>query len=275
MNGCDAVLHAAAVYSLDARDAERIRRTNVPAARNVLRMAHRQGLDPIVYISSFTAVFPPNGRLLRPDSPVTHPGATYAESKAEAERFARDLQAQGAPIVSIYPAVVLGPDHPHMGANHRIICDILKRLVPAGPSGGGTTWVDVRDVAQIVAGAMEPDRGPRGFMAGSQYATFAEIVATLSSVTGRRLPMMGVPPGAMLATARAGDALQRRLPWRLPINFEGLYTLTLHAHCDDTLTRDELGVVPRDLEGTIADTARWLFERGYVSARQAGTLARP
>ncbi|HCP62170.1 MAG TPA: hypothetical protein DIU14_06855, partial [Actinobacteria bacterium] len=62
MEGCDAVLHAAAVYSLDSRDAERIRRTNVPGARTVLGAAAARGLDPIVYISSFTAFFPPNGR---------------------------------------------------------------------------------------------------------------------------------------------------------------------------------------------------------------------
>jgi nucleoside-diphosphate-sugar epimerase len=274
MEGCDAVFHGAAVYSLDSRDAERIRRTNVPAARTVLWTASRLGMDPIVYVSSFTALFPPNGRLLAPDSPVSRPGATYADSKAQAELVARSLQAEGVPIASVYPGVVLGPHDPHLGDNHQIIRNVLRGLVPAGPAGGGTVWVDVRDVAAIVAAAMEPGRGPRGFMAGSEYATFGEIVATLGSLTGRRLQVAAMPVRAMLAMGRAGSALQRSLPWRLPINFEGLYTLTLHAHCDDSRTRDELGVRVRDLRGTLEATVRWLAGRGHLTARQAGRLAR-
>ena len=45
------------------------------------------------------------------------------------------------------------------------------------------------------------------------------------------------------------------------------------ARCDDTRTRTELGVVPRDLQVTLADSVRWLFEQGHISRRQAGQLA--
>ncbi|HCO01937.1 MAG TPA: NAD-dependent epimerase [Actinobacteria bacterium] len=273
MEGCDAVLHAAAVYSLDSRDAERIRRTNVPGARTVLGAAAARGLDPIVYISSFTAFFPPNGRVLRPDSPVTRPGATYAASKAEAERYARSLQANGAPITSIYPGVVLGPHDPHLGDNHQIIRNTLRGLVPMTP-GGGTTWVDVRDLAHIVAASMEPGKGPRGYLAATHYATFPEVVRTLASMTGRRVPFVPGPDGLLLALGRGADALQRRLPWRLPFNFEGIYTLTLLAHCDDSATRRDLGLEPRDLQETLRDTVAWLAERGHLTPRQAGRLAR-
>ena len=46
MAGCDAVLHAAAVYSVDPRAATRIRETNVRATEIVLGAAVRMGWIP-------------------------------------------------------------------------------------------------------------------------------------------------------------------------------------------------------------------------------------
>jgi len=75
------------------------------------------GLDPIVHVSSYTALLPPDppGAVLTPDSPVTRPGATYARSKAESDLVARRYQEQGAPVVIVYPGGVVGPDDPFLG----------------------------------------------------------------------------------------------------------------------------------------------------------------
>lgn len=56
MAGCQAVVHAAAVYSLDPRRAALMARTNPVGTDIVLGAAQRQGLDPIIYVSS-AAVF--------------------------------------------------------------------------------------------------------------------------------------------------------------------------------------------------------------------------
>lgn len=45
------------------------------------------------------------------------------------------------------------------------------------------------------------------------------------------------------------------------------------ARSDDSRTRTELGVAPRDIQVTLADSVRWLFEQGHISRRQAGQLA--
>ena len=98
MAGCDAVLHAAAVYTTDPRAASRIQSTNVRAAEIVLGAAVRTGLDPVVHVSSYTALLPPQppGTVLTPDSPVTRPVGTYARSKAESEQIA-PLPGAGRP----------------------------------------------------------------------------------------------------------------------------------------------------------------------------------
>jgi len=112
MAGCDAVLHAAAVYSVDPRSASRISQTNVRATEIVLGAAVRTGLDPIVHVSSYVALLPPQpqGAVLTPDSPVGRPGGAYCRSKAESEQVARRYQDQDAPVVIVYPGGVIGPE---------------------------------------------------------------------------------------------------------------------------------------------------------------------
>ena len=70
------------------------------------RAAEKHQLDPIVYVSSLVALFPPDGKVLGPDSPVKDPPGAYYKSKAEAERLAREYQERGVPVVfaSIFPA---------------------------------------------------------------------------------------------------------------------------------------------------------------------------
>ena len=66
LEGCDAVLHAASVFSLDTRKAGEMTAVNVAGTELVLGTAHRLGLDPIVYVSSELALLPPaDGEVLR------------------------------------------------------------------------------------------------------------------------------------------------------------------------------------------------------------------
>jgi dihydroflavonol-4-reductase len=104
LEGCAAVLHAASVFSLDARKAGEMNSVNVRGTDIVLGTAHRLGLDPIVYVSSEVALLPPGeGEVLTPVSPVKRPPGPYCRSKADSELVARKFQALGAPVISVMP----------------------------------------------------------------------------------------------------------------------------------------------------------------------------
>src|SRR5262249_15028402 len=93
LEGCDAVLHAASVFSLDARKADEMRTVNVRGTEVVLDTAYRRGLDPIVFVSSELALLPPvDGAVLTPDSPVGQTDWAYCRSKADSELVARRYQ---------------------------------------------------------------------------------------------------------------------------------------------------------------------------------------
>jgi dihydroflavonol-4-reductase len=153
--------------------------------------------------------------------------------------------------------------------------DLLKGRYPIIPSGGFPI-VDVRDVAAVHAAVLEPGRGPRRYLAsGTNAAGLAELVARLGTMTGRQLPAMTMPAGLLLPVGRAVQVLQRIVPFHIPAEFEGIYVAWCAARYDDTRTQRELGVAPRDLQATLADTVRWLVDQGHISPRQAGQLPTP
>lgn len=271
--GCDAVVHAASVFSLDARKAGEMKAVNVRGTEVVLGIAHRLGLDPIVHVSSEVALLSPaGGQVLTPDSPVGRPPGPYCRSKADSELVARELQAQGAPVVSVLPAGMWGPHDPHLGEGVTLAANVLRHRYPV-VMAGGMHIADVRDVAAALAAVMQPGRGPRSYLVTGHYVTMPGIIGTLGDLTGRRIRFLIFPAWFLAAFGQTADLLQRRLRTRLPWSAESIWIVNCDARCDDSKTRDELQLEPRPLRETFADTVHWLAQAGHLTARQAGRLA--
>src|SRR5215204_5657596 len=202
--GCEAVVHAAAVFTYDTRRFNAMRATNTRATELVLGVANRLHLDPIVHVSSYVALLPPSGHVLGPDEAVKTPAAAYAASKAASERVARDLQAAGARVTIFQPGSVWGPHDPHFGESAQLAVPLLRGLVPVRPSGGFPI-VDVRDLAQTLSAAIEAGRGPRRYMVGGRFVTLRALANQLSEMTGRPIRGVDVPAGVLLPGLRALD----------------------------------------------------------------------
>jgi dihydroflavonol-4-reductase len=274
LQGCDAVLHAASVFSLDARRADEMNAVNVRGTEIVLGTAHRLGLDPIVHVSSEVALLPPaDGEVLTPDSPVKRPPGAYCRSKADSELVARKFQGLGAPVVSVLPAGMWGPHDPHLGEGVTLAANVLRNRYPV-VMAGGMHIADVRDAAAVLAAVMQPGRGSRSYMVTGHYVTMPDIIGTLSDLTGRRIRFVTFPAGFLAAFGRAADLGQRRLRTRLPWSAESIWIVNCDARCDDSKTREELQLEPRPLRETFVDTIHWLVEVGHLTPRQAGRLAR-
>jgi dihydroflavonol-4-reductase len=268
--GCDAVVHAAAVYTLDSRSHRAIARTNVAGAATVLRTAVEYGCDPVVHVSSTTALIR-RGLTITPDSPLADTRGRYSASKAASEAVARALQEDGAPVVIVQPGAVFGPDDPHLGDGSRGLRDMLRGRYPMWPSGGFHT-VDVRDVAQVHAAVLTARRGPRRYLVPGQFVDGRTMFATLGALTGRRLSPVIVPAAMILPLAWAASKVQRVVPFRIPMEYEGALLNSYAANCDDSRARQEFGILRRPLEETYRDTVRWLYHGGHITAQQAGAV---
>lgn len=259
LDGCDAVLHAANVYALNAKQAREMLKVNPTSTELVLGAAHELGLDPIIHVSSFVALLPPqNGRVLTRDSPVGSPAGPYARSKAAAEAIARHFQDEGAPVVITYPGAVWGPHDPYLGESSTIALDIARHRLPVVPPGPMSV-VDVRDVAAVHAALMRPAGGTRRALIVERDVPFSELFSIVRRVTGRRVPALPLPRALMAPTVgRLG---------KVPPPMEGLWFTQQDYATDAGALTAETGVELRPAAQSVEDTLRWLVEAGHLAGR--------
>ena len=267
LGGCDAAINAAAAFYGD----EQVLRANVDGVRNMLGIAAELRLDPVVYISTIAVMFPPPGNVITVNDPIVHPRTTYGQSKAEGERFARAMQAQGAPVVTVYPGAIQGPDDPGPTEGSKGVRDRLRFGWPR--TSGGLPLVDVRDVAAIVVAACEPGRGPRRYMAGGNFLPWMVEADLCEEITGCRVRRLPAPPAVLRAIGRGVDFVKWLVPaFDYPLTREAAEFVTQIVPCDSTATVSELGVEFRPARDTLRDTIRWLYDSGELPARYAGKL---
>jgi dihydroflavonol-4-reductase len=267
MTGCEAVLHAAANMYGDGAVLD----ANVRGVNNAVGIACELGLDPILYISTIAAMYPPPGDVIRVDDPIVNLKTTYGQSKAEGERYARELQASAKPVVTIYPAAIYGPDDPGMGEPLKGLRDALRFGWPI--TATGVSIIDVRDLASLVVACLEPNLGPRRFMAGGHYISWPRFADICDEITGRHTRRVPLPPLVLRGVGRLLDLAKRVVPFEYPLTHEASLMMTNFAPCDSRPTLEQLDVTFRPTEETIADAIRWLYEQGEISARLAGKLA--
>jgi len=270
LRGCDAVLHAAAVFSFDARRAAEMRRVNAAATSVVLEACRRAGVRRTVYVSTIAALYPAADRVVDGGTEVGRARVPYLASKAAAERVARARQDAGDPLLISYPPALLGPHDPRLGDQTARLRAHLRGLTPLWPAGGFPVG-DVRDTARLHAELLlEPKAAARCF-GPHRYLTTRELIGTMREVTGRRLPALFLPARALLPVGAAVSVVQRVWPWHIPAEYGAIYMCGCATRIGDTA--DTGGVPGRPVAETVADTVRWLYKAGHVTARQAGAAA--
>jgi dihydroflavonol-4-reductase len=272
MDGCEAVIHAAAEVSVERRRAADVLATNPRGTQLVIDTAIDRGLDPIVHVSSVAALFTPGVKLVHAELPPAKVATAYSQSKAQAEEHVRRRQADGAPVVITYPAAVWGP--PAGQAIGESIA-ALEYYARHGVlmSAGALSFIDVRDLAAIHAATLQPGRGPRRYMCGGHFMRMREYAQLLHGVTGRRFRVVPVPELALRMVGTVMDGLMHVLPVNSPLTHEGMTLLTRWVPTDDTAFHDELGVELRNSQETVRDAIRGLVALGRLTADQAGTAA--
>ena len=270
IDGCDAVVHAAAVVGTDPSSEADIEASNFAGALNVLGTAADAGCDPIVHVSSAAALFPFATDPVTADHPVGSARMPYARSKAESEHLARRLQASGRGVVIIYPGGVGGPGD--YGESTQFKPLKLWLTKPFMSSSGYTmNLVDVRDIAAVIAASMEAGRGPKRYVMFGHHLTADELLSVLCEVTGRDLKSVSMPRALFAAWGRIGD-LARRFGRDLILTSEGIEYMYNTCAGDNSFTEHDTGVTLRTAADSLADAIAWMRDEGHITAEQAGTV---
>jgi nucleoside-diphosphate-sugar epimerase len=277
VSGMDAAIHAAAVVStLSGSGAQSIVDTNVRGTQLVVGQALAAGCRQVIHVSSVAAVWSRRATVLTTDSPPALDAVSpYPRSKALAEQWVRERQAESAPVTIVYPGGLTGPPAGDaVGELAEGIVSMLKSGFVA-LSDGGFGIIDVRDLAHVMTTALTSGGGaPRRFMAGGAFTTLPEIGAMLRRLTGRRMPVVPAPGVVFRGLGHLVDGIRRIVPFDTVFTAEAMEVLTLAHPTDDSGVHDELGITYRDRTESIEACIRGLYASGRITSRQAGALAR-
>lgn len=255
LGGCDAVIHGAGVVGTDNRREQLMWDINAYASEAIMLRSVGLGLDPVVLVSSYSALFPPPGPVIGPDSPTAQGKSAYARTKSYADRVARQLQGDGAPVVVTYPSSVVGPAlYTAPGITEQGWGTVLRFGVAPRVRDAGMQMIDVRDVADVHERLMRPGQGPRRYLCGGQMLTFDDMINAIEKGSGRRIRRIPMSARIFRLVGRISDLAAAVVPLGSGFSYEAAQLITAAIPTDDSETLRDLGLIWRSASDAIVAT---------------------
>ncbi len=188
MDGVDTVIHSAGVVSFTKRDREQMYRVNVEGTANVVNIALEKNVRRLIYISSVAALGrTANGGSVNEEKKweISKVNTHYAKSKHNGELEVWRGISEGLSGAILNPSTILG-----FGDWNSSSCAIFKKIYEEFKwyTPGINGFVDVEDVARVVALLVKSDiSGQRFIVSGDNWA-FKKLMDTIADSFGKKKP---------------------------------------------------------------------------------------
>jgi len=261
VRGVTVVFHLAAVFSLDARLAARMRLVNVEGTRRVLEAAREAGVERVVHTSSI-ARFGGQGldRRATEESPFAlgDTGDAYSVTKADAHEVAVRA-SRDHDVVIAAPCGPIGPGD--VGPTPTgLLLRTLPRLPVVTVMRSATCFAHVKDMAEGIVLAAERGRRGESYLLGTEDVWLGDLARMALRAIGAERPVVEVPP----RLARVGGSLAElgaRLAGGRPIvTRSGVLIAERGLRADTAKAARELGVPRTPVEVAVREALAWFRE---------------
>ena len=270
VKGVRCVFHVAADYRLWARDPREIFAANVDGTRNVMQAALRAGVERIVYTSSVATLgLRPDGTAADESKPLSEAQGigAYKRSKIAAERLVEAMIGrEGLPAIIVNPSTPIGPRDVKPTPTGRIIVEAACGRIP-GFVDTGLNLVHVDDVADGHLAALEHGVPGERYILGGANVTFADMLADIARLVGRKPPRLRIPRAAVLPIAYAAETLARFTGREPFATVDGVRMAKYRMFFTAAKAERDLGYRPRPYVAGLEDAIRWFRENGYLDRR--------
>src|SRR5256885_9381214 len=238
-DGCDAVVHAGAIYEVGISAPRRIDmyEANVNGTERVLSAALAAGVPKVVHVSSIVVFGNTNGKVVdetyrRGDGYTSY----YDETKTLAHRVAEGYIAKGLPLAIAQPGQIYGPgDHSGIGSLFRRAAAGKLPVLTFGDLG--LCFVHVADAAAGIVALVDHGRPGEAYVLGGATARLRDAVRIVAALAGRPAPRFEVPASILRFAARLRPDVAEVV--------RSSYGVTFWA--SDAKARGALGYAPRSL----------------------------
>ncbi|CAM6035448.1 unnamed protein product [Sphagnum compactum] len=274
--GCDAVIHTAALVGSWLPDSSQFITVNVQGLRNVIdAVKANPSVKKLVYTSSFFALGYTDGHIA--DEDQVHPGkfmSPYEESKFLADNVAQEAAAEGVPIVSVYPGVVYGPGK--LTAGNSLALMLIGRFKGQSPGyiGNGAdkfSFSHVDDVASGHLAAMEIGKGGGRYLLCGDNASYVEIYDLAASLTHTKPPSFHIPFWALelaghISVMWAYFSFCTGISKSVPTLTSNAVQILKHQWAYSSAKAErELGYKSRPLKEGLSELLAWLKATGRIT----------
>lgn len=183
LKGVDEVYHCAAKVSFHPKDEKEMYKTNIKGTENLLYACENSDVKKFLHVSSIAVLdnFNEKGELdEESDFNPKLEHSAYALSKHLSEMEAWRASAEGLNVVIINPGMIIGSGNWGTSSG-----DIFPTFENNGFTfSGGTSYVDVRDVAKISIELMEKNVFGERFIIVAENKGYAELGKQIRSKLG-------------------------------------------------------------------------------------------
>lgn len=258
MDGCDGVIHAAAMYEvgIPAKQRPAMWEANVAGSERVMKVALEEEVARIVYVST-VGIFGNTHKQVVDESyrnPETDFTSYYEETKLEAHKIVqRMIDDQGLPAVIVQPGGVYGPGDTSQVAD--LLEEFFAGKLPLLPFPElGICMSHVEDIAGGILLGLDKGKLGEAYVISGPVTTMREAIETVARVSGRKAPKRDLPTPLMKALVPIGPLVGKVMgqPPNLRELISSADNVTFWASYEKA--QRELGYSPRGMEEGLRQT---------------------
>lgn len=263
MKGCDAVIHCAAIISINGDLGGKLQQTNVGGVKNVMDTALKVGIGRVIHVSSIHAYNnrPEYSVLDETREFVGNKAAVYDQSKRDGQKMAISYFEKGLDVIVVNPTGMIGPPDFRPSLMGQAILDIYHKRIPA-LFNGGFDFSDIRDSANAICNALKKGTPGHNYLLPGKWHSMAEIKSMIEESSGRKIKIPFVP----VAATRIGlpfVKLQSKITGKQPLYTKDSIDALVYGnrYISSLKAEQELEYACRPLHQTIDDLLKW-YEGG-------------
>lgn len=264
--GADAVIHLAAVISVDDRQDKTLFDINTSGTWLLAATAQQAGVKRFIHLSSVTAYnqAPYDQPMDESRDVVKTTRYGYDYSKAVSQAIALEYNGNGMEVIVLAPTAVMGPFDQQPSLIGKAVVSMYKGKIPA-LIPGGVDFIDVRDVAGAIVSAL--NRGTAGavYLLSGEWVSLVSLNREIGRIKERPLTLPVVPLWlvfSMLPLVRMLAAISGGPPF---YTRQSVYNLIYsNKKIDHAKATAELNFRPRPFTETLRDTIDWFRQTGAI-----------
>ncbi len=265
MQGCDAMVHAAANTNIWPSRSEIVRKVNIDGTKNVIAAALNAKLKRLVYIGTansfgFGSKESPGDETRSYQS--SKYGLDYMDSKYDAQQLVlKAVKEKQLPALIVNPTFMFGPYDSKPGAGAMIIA-IYQQKVP-GFAQGGRNYIYVKDVAIAIANGLVQGKVGECYIAGNENLNYQEAFSKIAKVTGVKAPSIKIAPVFSKAYGMLGSMYGSVFKTTPKVSYAMAQISSDGHYFSAKKAVSELGMPQTDIEIAIKECFDWLKANGY------------